>query len=84
VENGGYYPNASEEMVGLSVDEDKRHVPATVHRMSLADITARVTALRQDGEGGWLDDPEGNPYSSETVDAEVAALLTMLGIPDLA
>ena len=84
VENGGHYMNANEEMVGLSVDEDKRHVPATVHRMTKADLTARVTAMRQDGEGGWLDDRDGVPYSAERVDDEVDAFLAMIGLPDLA
>lgn len=83
VENGGHYMQG-DELIGLSVDEDKRHVPATVVRMAKADLTARVTALRQDGEGGWLNDKDDVPYSTERVDDEVDAFLAMIGLPDLA
>ena len=43
VESGGYFP-IGQEMVGVSVDESTRHVPATVVRMTKLELIARVAS----------------------------------------
>lgn len=44
IEDGGYFP-VGEECVGISVDENKRHVPSTVIRLTLEDLALRITNL---------------------------------------
>lgn len=81
VENGGHYQKGA-ELVGLSVDEDERHVPATVIRMTKAELKSRIISLRKDGDGNWLNDLQGSPYSAARVTEELANFLTQLGVPD--
>lgn len=76
IENGGYF-SIGEERVGLSVDENIRHVPASVVRMTKADLTARLAGIAfKDINGELLDD------------AAKAVLLNnwlaQIGLPDLA
>lgn len=76
VENGGYWM-VGQELVGLSVDEDARHVPSTVVRMAKADLTARLAGMS-------LKDEAGDPLDSDAKAALLDAWLAMIGLPDLA
>ena len=80
VENGGYFL-VGEEMVGLSVDETKRHVPDTVHRLTKAELVTRVKDLHK-VEGVYINDLEGNPFTDERCEDMVDNWLTMVGEPD--
>jgi hypothetical protein len=79
IENGGYYPIGA-ELVGLAVDEDERHVPKTVKRMSRAELEARVTSLCKDAKGKFKKDSVGVLYSTRRIQQEVAAFLESLGV----
>lgn len=81
IENGGYY-SIGAEIVGLSVDEDERHVPKTVKRMSRAELLARVMKMRQDAKGKFLKDNNGVAWSSRRIEQEVAAFLESVGVKD--
>lgn len=74
IENGGYYM-VGPELVGLSVDEDERHVPATVHRLTRADLIARATDM-------GLKDMEGELLDEAGIAAHVQAFLDNVGLPD--
>lgn len=49
VEDGGYMP-IGEEYVGISVDEEKRHLPTTVHVLDEADLQARANQMSFENE----------------------------------
>lgn len=54
VEDGGYFP-ISEEMIGLSVDDSKRHLPSTVYKLTSSDLAARILLIGyKDSEGNLL------------------------------
>lgn len=76
IENGGYWP-VGMELVGLSVDEDERHVPATVVRMTRADLLARLAVMD-------LKDEEGEPLDEQAQADMAQAWLDMIGMSDLA
>ena len=76
VENGGYW-EINGELVGLSVDEDLRHVPATVVRMARADLYARLELMD-------LKDAEGNSLDSTAKEALADSFLEQIGLADLA
>lgn len=77
VSNGGYWPVGG-ELVGASVDEDERHVPASVVRMTKADLLARLASMN-------LKDPETQELLDEEAQAEKAqAWLDMVDLSDLA
>lgn len=82
VENGGYFP-VGEELCGLSVDEDARHVPATVVRLTKAELVTRAQNCHK-VEGVYINDRDGNPYTDERIDDMVDAWLTMVGVPEYA
>lgn len=77
VENGGYWPVGS-ELVGLSVDENERHVPATVVRMARADLAARIAAM------GLINIETQELLDSDAQAAALQAWLDMIGLSDLA
>lgn len=77
VENGGYWL-VGEEMVGVSVDEDSRHVPATVQRMTRADLEARVVAMDMNQA------LTGEPLDDAAKLAMLADWLDHVGMSDLA
>jgi hypothetical protein len=89
VQDGGYFP-VGNELIGLSVDEDKLHVPDTVVRLNRAELLARVTLALKDEEGNFKVkmnphepvDPE-NVYTEEDAELEMEAWLERMGIPDL-
>lgn len=77
VSDGGYWP-VGEELVGVSVDEDVRHLPSTVVRMSKADLVARLAAMEMI-----------NPESKQSLDSDgkaamLEAWLAQVGMSDLA
>ena len=80
IEVGGFLPK-NEEMVGRSVDEKKRHVPATVVRMTKMDLRNRITELRKNPNGTFKT-IDGAQYTVERVEQELNALLGTLGLPD--
>jgi len=48
IEDGGYFP-VDEELIGVSVDDKKRHLPHTVKKLSRADLVARVGSVERAG-----------------------------------
>lgn len=76
IENGGYFP-INEELVGLSVDEDKRHVPLSVARMSRADLLIRMNSMS-------LKDRDGNALNEEQINQYLEAFLAIINLSDLA
>lgn len=76
VEDGGYWPVGS-ELVGLSKDENERHVPSTVIRMARADLTARLAGM-------VLLDNENDPMDDSEKAAALDAWLARIGMSDLA
>lgn len=77
VSNGGYFPVGA-ELVGVSVDEDQRHVPATVVRMTRADLEARVASME-------FRNPETNAVLSEQDKLDKMEIwLEAVGLADLA
>lgn len=75
VENGGYWM-VGHELVGLSVDEDARHVPATVIRMGRDDLIARIAGM-------GLKDQDGELLDEEAQAEKLQAWLEYIGLPDL-
>lgn len=51
VETGGFFP-LGEELVGISVDETKRHLPATVHKLTKQNLIDRITLITPKHEDG--------------------------------
>lgn len=76
VEDGGYFL-IGEERVGRSVDENLRHVPSTVVRMTKADLEARVSSIPFKDENGNELDGQGKLDILE-------AWLEYVGMSDLA
>lgn len=77
VEDGGYWM-VGNELVGKSVDENERHLPATVFRMTKANLTARITAM------GLVDLETQELLGQEALDAMLNAWLAQIGMSDLA
>lgn len=48
--DGGYFPSAG-ELIGVSVDEDMRHVPSSVARMNKEELSAWISATQTDMKG---------------------------------
>lgn len=44
IEDGGYYPQG-EELVGISIDEEKRHLPGTVKKLTEEELYDRIVLL---------------------------------------
>lgn len=55
VEDGGYFIQGH-DMVGVSVDEDARHVPSTIVRLSKAQLIARIMLTCMDDNGDLVDE----------------------------
>ena len=68
VENGGYF-QVGHELVGVSVDNSKRHLPSTVHILTKVELLARVESIL-------------NPESEYTAEEIVDSFLQNAGIPD--
>lgn len=82
VENGGYFP-LGDDLVGLSVDEDKRFVPSTVVRLTKDELKARAIECSLDEQGQYrIDINTRQPFTQESVYANVEHWLAMMGIPD--
>lgn len=47
VQDGGYYP-LNEELIGISVDSLKRHVPNTVNILTLEQLVSRLQIIYAD------------------------------------
>jgi hypothetical protein len=77
VENGGHW-SVGAELVGVSVDEDARHVPATVVRMTRADLIARVVAM------DILNHETQEALDAAAKEAMAEAWLEEVGLGDLA
>jgi hypothetical protein len=56
IENGGHLP-LGEELVGLTIDASKRHVPSTVKRLTKLELEQRVldSGYSSDYTQIWLD-----------------------------
>ena len=76
IKDGGYWM-VGNELVGVSVDENERHVPSTVFRMAKADLTARLAAQE-------MHDRDGNLLDSAAKAVMLDAWLAMVGMSDLA
>lgn len=76
IESGGYYP-IGHELIGLSVDEEVRHVPASVYRMTRADLLVRMQSMS-------LSDRDGNLLSQEQIEDQLDAFLASIDLSDLA
>lgn len=76
VENGGYF-GIGAELIGVSVDEDQRHVPLSVIRMTRADLEARLAGMALKNYEGELLDAAGK-------EAALEAFLEHVGMSDLA
>lgn len=77
VADGGYWMVGA-ELVGVSVDEAQRHVPATVVRMTRADLQARIVAME-------IIDPQTQEALDEAAKiAKMEAWLEQVGMSDLA
>ena len=74
VENGGYLP-LNDELVGLSVDDQKRHLPVTVHKMTKAELLVRAKASLKNFDGSDMSDEQSLEF--------VNNLLSELGKQDL-
>lgn len=74
VEDGGYFP-LGEEMVGISVDEDKRHLPLSVVRLTRQQILDRYTAMNPH-------DHNGEPLSTQEIQEAVENWLSSKGLAD--
>lgn len=49
VENGGYFcDEATDELIGRSVDETVRNLPATVYKLTRAELKTRIKNQSQD------------------------------------
>lgn len=82
VENGGQFL-IGEELVGLSIDEEKRHLPSTVQVLTKSQLVARALLCFKDGEGNFRTNPETeSPYTEEFVNDMVDAWLAHVGVPD--
>lgn len=76
VENGGYFCVGA-EMVGVSVDEEQRHVPATVVRMTRAELESRVQSI------DMIDIRTKQSLDSNAKSAMLAGWLEQVGMSDL-
>ncbi len=76
IADGGYWPVGA-ELVGVSVDDSQRYVPASYVSMSKADLIARLAGM-------GLVDQDNNPLNSDAQLALLDAWLAMVGLPDLA
>lgn len=74
IENGGYFL-LGEELVGLTIDSSKRHVPSTLIQLSRAELKTRAFSL-------GLKDFEGNFLTEQQVSDKIDGFLTELGLPD--
>lgn len=59
IEDGGYF-SIGEEKVGISVDSSKRYVPATVIRLTRAELNARIKSCSQNLDGSDLTDEQAS------------------------
>lgn len=57
VHDGGHFP-IGHELIGISVDEDARHVPDSVHRLTEEQLLERVQSIYNDSEHPRYRDPE--------------------------
>lgn len=84
--DGGYFP-LNEEMVGVSHDEDKRHVPASVVRMTRVELLDHVKLAHKDELGQYRTKPEflgGGQFSDAEMEDMMEAWLASVGQEDLA
>lgn len=51
IEDGGYF-QLGEELVGISVDDTKRHLPSTVFKLTQEDLSARIISMNLSERGG--------------------------------
>jgi len=76
IADGGYWPVGA-ELVGVSVDDSQRYVPASYVSMSKADLVARLAGM-------GLVDENNVALSSDAQLALLNAWLAMVGMSDLA
>lgn len=72
VDDGGYFI-IGYEMVGISVDDEKRYLPLSVHKLTRVDLYARVDSMEMYGS-------DRNLLTSEEKHAIVDNFLTQRGL----
>lgn len=75
VRDGGYFAQGH-ELVGISVDDSERHLPASVHKLTKAELIARAQATQVD--------INGDPLTEEAATALVEHLLEVNDMADYA
>ena len=74
IEDGGYFM-VGEELVGITVDASKRHVPSTLIQLSRTDLVNRAISI-------GMKDFEGNVLTNQQIQALIDAFLTERGLQD--
>lgn len=72
IEDGGYF-SSGEEMVGLTVDDSKRHLPSTVFKLTVEQLCARMLAI-------GLKDEEQNLLTEEQCQQIAEDFFTQKGL----
>jgi hypothetical protein len=79
IEQGGHILDTSTgEAIGLSVDEDKRHLPSTVFKLTRAQIKTRMSTL------GYNKKEDDTTMSDAELDTAVQEFLDAKGLGGLA
>jgi hypothetical protein len=73
VADAGYY-KSGEELVGISIDDSKRYLPATVIKLTKNELVARIKLVARKLDGSSLSDAEAL--------AEAEAFLSARGLAD--
>jgi len=71
VQDGGYFV-VNNEMVGVSVDDSQRHVPGSVHKLTRAELAARIEATQLD--------IDRNPITAQAASDMADAFLAQRGM----
>lgn len=76
VEDGGYFP-VGEELVGISVDDTKRHLPNSVHILTKQNLIDRLVAIE------YKNIPtDTEPMSQSEIESFVDQWLSDKGLPE--
>lgn len=75
IEDGGYFASG-EELVGVSIDTSKRHLPATVHVLTKQNIIDRLVAI------GYKETPNDDPMDATAAATFVDQWLSDKGMAD--
>jgi len=79
IEIGGFITNSTtEECIGRSVDETKRHVPITVVRLTRADLKLRMQTLSYNIKF------DGTTMTDAELDSHIQTFLDSIDMGDLA